>query len=176
MGIFDFFSKSKKETLDPVQKETLDQGLEKTKQTFFSKITRLLVGKSRVDQGVLDDLEELLITADVGVETTLKIIDRIENRVSKDRVINSEELNQILRDEIIGLLEENAANFEGKLNKMDYCAARRRKVMAEKEMGHHSWQQPLKKAGGISDDLLTNLEEKYGNQGKKKKKTMSRAL
>ena len=71
MGIFDFFSKSKKETLDPVQKETLDQGLEKTKQTFFSKITRLLVGKSRVDQGVLDDLEELLITADVGVETIL---------------------------------------------------------------------------------------------------------
>lgn len=115
MGIFDFFSKSKKETLDPVQKETLDQGLEKTKQTFFSKITRLLVGKSRVDQGVLDDLEELLITADVGVETTLKIIERIEIRVSKDRVINSEELNQILRDEIIGLLEENAANFEGKL-------------------------------------------------------------
>ena len=67
-------------------------------------------------------------------------------------------------------------NFEGKLNKMDYCAARRRKVMAEKEMGHHSWQQPLKKAGGISDELLTNLEEKYGNQGKKKQKTMSRAL
>ena len=115
MGIFDFFSKSKKENLDPVQKETLDQGLEKTKQTFFSKITRLLVGKSRVDQGVLDDLEELLITADVGVETTLKIIERIETRVSKDRVINSEELNQILRDEIISLLEENAANFEGKL-------------------------------------------------------------
>lgn len=115
MGIFDFFSKSKKETLDPVQKETLDQGLEKTKQTFFSKITRLLVGKSRVDQDVLDQLEEILITADVGVETTLKIIERIEARVSKDRVINSEELNQILRDEIIALLEENAANFEGKL-------------------------------------------------------------
>lgn len=115
MGIFDFFSKSKKETLDPVQKETLDQGLEKTKQTFFSKITRLLVGKSRVDQDVLDELEEILITADVGVETTLKIIDRIEARVSRDRVINSEELNHILRDEIIALLEENAANFEGKL-------------------------------------------------------------
>ncbi len=115
MGIFDFFSKSKKENLDPVQKETLDQGLEKTKLTFFSKITRLLVGKSRVDQDVLDELEEILITADVGVETTLKIIDRIEARVSRDRVINSEELNQILRDEIIALLEENAANFEGKL-------------------------------------------------------------
>jgi fused signal recognition particle receptor len=115
MGIFDFFSKSKKENPDPVQKETLDQGLEKTKQTFFSKITRLLVGKSRVDQDVLDNLEELLITADVGVETTLKIIERIETRVSKDRVINSEELNQILREEIIALLEENAANFEGQL-------------------------------------------------------------
>ncbi|MFM6947048.1 MAG: signal recognition particle-docking protein FtsY [Flavobacteriales bacterium] len=115
MGLFDFFSKSKKETLDPVQKETLDQGLEKTKQTFFSKLTRLLVGKSRVDQDVLDELEEILITADVGVETTLKIIERIEARVSKDRVINSEELNQILRDEIIALLEENAANFEGLL-------------------------------------------------------------
>jgi fused signal recognition particle receptor len=115
MGLFDFFSKSKKETLDPVQKETLDQGLEKTKQTFFSKLTRLLVGKSRVDQDVLDELEEILITADVGVETTLKIIERIEARVSKDRVINSEELNQVLRDEIIALLEENAANFEGQL-------------------------------------------------------------
>ena len=115
MGLFDFFSKSKKETLDSVQKETLDQGLEKTKQTFFSKLTRLLVGKSRVDQDVLDELEEILITADVGVETTLKIIERIEARVSKDRVINSEELNQILRDEIIALLEENAANFEGQL-------------------------------------------------------------
>ena len=115
MGLFDFFSKSNKPTLDQNQKETLDQGLEKTKQTFFSKITRLLVGKSRVDQDVLDDLEELLITADVGVETTLKIIERIELRVSKERVINSDELNQILRDEIIALLEENAANFEGQL-------------------------------------------------------------
>ncbi|MEN9743803.1 MAG: hypothetical protein RLZZ65_1608 [Bacteroidota bacterium] len=115
MGIFDFFSKSKKENLEPAQKESLDQGLEKTKQTFFSKLTRLLVGKSRVDQDVLDELEEILITADVGVETTLKIIERIESRVSKDRVINSEELNQILRDEIIALLEENAANFQGQL-------------------------------------------------------------
>lgn len=115
MGIFDFFSKAKKETLDPVQKESLNQGLEKTKQSFFSKLTRILVGKSRVDQDVLDELEEILITADVGVETTLKIIERIETRVSQDRVINSDELNQILRDEIIALLEENAANFEGQL-------------------------------------------------------------
>ena len=71
-----------------------------------------------------------------------------------------------------------SSSIMSKRNKMDYCAAKRRKVMAEKEMGHHSWQQPLKKAGGISDELLSNLEEKYGqgNQGKKKKKkTMSRA-
>ena len=115
MGIFDFFSKSKKENLEPEQKESLEQGLEKTKQTFFSKLTRVLIGKSRVDQDVLDELEEILITADVGVETTLKIIERIESRVSRDRVINSEELNQILRDEIIALLEENAANFQGQL-------------------------------------------------------------
>jgi fused signal recognition particle receptor len=115
MGIFDFFSKSKKENLEPEQKESLEQGLEKTKQTFFSKLTRVLIGKSRVDQDVLVELEEILITADVGVETTLKIIERIESRVSRDRVINSEELNQILRDEIIALLEENAANFQGQL-------------------------------------------------------------
>ena len=75
-----------------------------------------------------------------------------------------------------GFGEQVSSSIMSKGNKMDYCAARRRKVMAEKEMGHHSWQQPLKKAGGISDELLTNLEEKYGNQGKKKNKTMSRAL
>ena len=78
-----------------------------------------------------------------------------------------------------GFGEQVSSSIMSKRNKMDYCAARRRKVMAEKEMGHHSWQQPLKKAGGISDELLSNLEEKYGqgNQGKKKKKkTMSRAL
>ncbi len=114
MGIFDFF-KSKKENLEPEHKESLEQGLEKTKQTFFSKLTRVLIGKSRVDQDVLDELEEILITADVGVETTLKIIERIESRVSRDRVINSEELNQILRDEIIALLEENAASYHGQL-------------------------------------------------------------
>ena len=102
MGLFDFFSKSKK--------ETLDQGLEKTKQSFFSKIARVLVGKSHVDEEVLDDLEEMLITSDVGVETTLKIIDRIQARVSKDKVMGTEELNQVLREEIIALLEENNSN------------------------------------------------------------------
>jgi fused signal recognition particle receptor len=107
MGLFDFFSKSKK--------ETLDQGLEKTKQSFFSKIARVLVGKSHVDEEVLDDLEEMLITSDVGVVTTLKIIDRIQARVSKDKVMGSDELNRVLREEIIALLEENNSNQNGNL-------------------------------------------------------------
>jgi fused signal recognition particle receptor len=107
MGLFDFFSKSKK--------ETLDQGLEKTKQSFFTKIARVLVGKSHVDEEVLDDLEEMLITSDVGVETTLKIIDRIQARVSKDKVMGSDELNRVLREEIIALLEENNSNQNGNL-------------------------------------------------------------
>ncbi|MDP4637272.1 MAG: signal recognition particle-docking protein FtsY [Crocinitomicaceae bacterium] len=107
MGLFDFFSKSKK--------ETLDQGLEKTKQSFFSKIARVLVGKSHVDEEVLDDLEEMLITSDVGVETTLKIIGRIQARVSKDKVMGSDELNRVLREEIIALLEENNSNQNGNL-------------------------------------------------------------
>ncbi len=107
MGLFDFFSRSKK--------ETLDVGLEKTKQSFFSKIARAIVGKSKVDDEVLDNLEEILITSDVGVETTLKIIKRIQVRVAKDKVVGTEELNGILRDEISALLEENNSNQNGKL-------------------------------------------------------------
>jgi fused signal recognition particle receptor len=99
MGLFDFFSRPKK--------ETLDQGLEKTKQSFISKIARAVIGKSRVDDEVLDNLEELLITSDVGVETTLKIIKRIQERVSRDKVLNTEEIQQILKEEISLLLEEN---------------------------------------------------------------------
>lgn len=99
MGIFNFFSKDKK--------ENLDKGLEKTKQSFLSKLTRSVVGKSKVDDEVLDELEEVLITSDVGVETTLKIIERIENRVAKDKYVGTEELNAILKEEIGGLLEEN---------------------------------------------------------------------
>lgn len=99
MGLFGFFSKDKK--------ETLDKGLEKTKQSFLSKLTRTVVGKSKVDAEVLDDLEEVLISSDVGVETTLKIIDRIEERVSKDKYVSSDELNALLKDEIANLLEEN---------------------------------------------------------------------
>ena len=107
MGLFDFFSRSKK--------ETLDVGLEKTKQSFFSKITRALVGKSKVDDEVLDNLEDILISSDVGVATTLKIIKRIEERVSRDKVVGTAELNGILRDEISSLLEENNSNKNGQL-------------------------------------------------------------
>jgi fused signal recognition particle receptor len=102
MAFFGLFSKEKK--------ETLDKGLEKTKQSFFSKIARSIVGKSKVDSDVLDNLEEILISSDVGVETTLKIIERIEKRVSKDKVLGTNELNSVLRDEIGFLLSENNSN------------------------------------------------------------------
>ena len=88
------------------KKETLDKGLEKTKTSFFSKLSKAVAGKSKVDDDVLDNLEEVLITSDVGVETTLKIIERIEERVSKDKYLGTDELNSILREEIAGLLSE----------------------------------------------------------------------
>ena len=99
MGIFGFFNKSKK--------ETLDKGLEKTKQSVFSKLTRAIAGKSKVDDEVLDNLEEILITSDVGVDTTLKIIERIEERVARDKYVSTGELNNILKEEIAALLSEN---------------------------------------------------------------------
>ena len=99
MGLFSFFSKDKK--------EVLDKGLEKTKSSVFSKIARAVAGKSQVDDEVLDNLEEVLITSDVGVETTLKIIKRIEERVARDKYMGTAELNGILRDEISALLVEN---------------------------------------------------------------------
>ena len=99
MGIFDFFSKQKK--------ENLDKGLEKTKDSFLGKIARAIVGKSRVDDEVLDNLEEILITSDVGVETTLKIIEKIEARVKRDKVLGTDELNRILKEEIENLLDES---------------------------------------------------------------------
>ncbi len=89
------------------KKETLDKGLEKTKESFFSKLGRAIAGKSTVDEDVLDNLEEVLVTSDVGVDTTLKIISRIEERVKRDKYVNTEELNTILRDEIAALLTEN---------------------------------------------------------------------
>ncbi|MCK0206003.1 signal recognition particle-docking protein FtsY [Ornithobacterium rhinotracheale] len=89
------------------KKETLDKGLEKTNRSFFDKMSRAVVGKSTVDEQVLDDLEEVLITSDVGVQTTIKIIERIEERVARDKYINSAELDRILREEIMALLAEN---------------------------------------------------------------------
>jgi fused signal recognition particle receptor len=99
MGIFGIFNREKK--------ESLDQGLAKTRESVFSKISRAIAGKSKVDESVLDDLEEILISSDVGVETTIKIIERIEKRVSRDKYVGSDELNRILREEIMSLLEEN---------------------------------------------------------------------
>ncbi|HAS36543.1 MAG TPA: signal recognition particle-docking protein FtsY, partial [Flavobacteriales bacterium] len=99
MAFFGLFSKEKK--------ERLDQGLEKSRQSVFSKISRALVGKSKVDDEVLDELEEILITSDVGVDTTLRIIERIEQRVSKDKYTSTSELNKVLREEIVALLEES---------------------------------------------------------------------
>jgi len=92
------------------KKESLDKGLEKSKKSFFSKLSKAVAGKSKVDDEVLDDLEEILITSDVGVDTTLKIIDRIEKRVAKDKYLGTSELNKILREEIAGLLAENESN------------------------------------------------------------------
>ena len=101
MGVLSIFSKEKK--------EKLDHGLVKTKQSVFSKISKAVVGKSKVDDEVLDNLEEVLVTSDVGVETTLKIIERIEERVSRDKYLGTSELNQILKEEIANLLQENNA-------------------------------------------------------------------
>ncbi len=105
MGLFDFFKK--KETLNTEEKESLDKGLEKTKTGLFDKLSRVVVGKATVDEEVLDDLEEMLISSDVGVETTVKIIRRIEERVARDKYVGTQELDRILREEIAALLSEN---------------------------------------------------------------------
>lgn len=99
MGIFSFFSKDKK--------EALDKGLNKTKENFFSKIAKAIAGKTEVDAEVLDNLEEVLLTSDVGVNTTLKIIERIEARVAKDKYVGTAQLNAILKEEVASLLTEN---------------------------------------------------------------------
>ena len=116
MGFFSFFSKEKK--------ETLDKGLEKTKESFLDKLTRAVAGKSKIDDSVLDDLEEVLVTSDVGVETTLNIIRRIEERVARDKYVTTAELNHVLRDEIASLLTENNTEdidgFEIPENKKPY--------------------------------------------------------
>jgi fused signal recognition particle receptor len=107
MAFFGLFSRDKK--------ESLDKGLEKTKQSFLSKLARTIVGKSKVDDEVLDNLEEVLITSDVGVETTLKIIERIESRVARDKVLGTNELQAILKEEIASLLEENNSGATGSI-------------------------------------------------------------
>lgn len=108
MGLFDFFSKKE-------NRENLDKGLEKTKESVFSKIARAVAGKTKGDDEVLDNLEEVLITSDVGVDTTLRIIERIEKRVARDKYMNVSELNGILREEIAALLEENHPGENGEL-------------------------------------------------------------
>ncbi len=117
MGLFSFFSSKE-------QKEELDKGLEKTRQSVFSKLSKAVIGKSKVDDDVLDDLEEILVTSDVGVETTLKIIDRIEARVARDKYLGVDELNRILKEEIVALLQENnsgdGADFELPAGKKPY--------------------------------------------------------
>ena len=102
MGFFSFFTKNKK--------ETLDKGLSKTKQIVFTKISKAIAGKSKVDEEVLDNLEQILVEADVGVETTLKIIERIEGRVARDKYLGTAELNAILREEIMALMQENISD------------------------------------------------------------------
>jgi fused signal recognition particle receptor len=99
MAFFSFFTKE--------NKQTLDKGLEKTKESVFSKLSKAIIGKSKVDEEVLDKLEQILVESDVGVETTLKIIDRIEQRVAKDKYLGTSELNKILKQEIVELLQEN---------------------------------------------------------------------
>lgn len=102
MGFFNFFSKEKK--------ETLNQGLEKTKTSFFDKLSKAIAGKSKVDDDVLDNLEEVLVTSDVGVDTTLNIIKRVQERVERDKYVTTSELNNLLRDEIASLLNDNNTN------------------------------------------------------------------
>lgn len=117
MGLF-------KKIFSSEKKETLDKGLEKSKTNFFSKLSKAVAGKSKVDDDVLDDLEEILVTSDVGVKTTIKIIERIENRVARDKYLGTDELNQILREEIAGLLSETnvgeATDFEIPKGKKPY--------------------------------------------------------
>lgn len=98
-----------KKLFNTEKKETLDKGLEKSKTSFFGKLSKAVAGKSKVDDEVLDDLEDVLITSDVGVNTTLKIIERIEERVARDKYLGTDELNKILKEEIMGLLSETSS-------------------------------------------------------------------
>jgi fused signal recognition particle receptor len=116
MGLFGLFNREKK--------ESLDKGLEKTRDSFFSKLTKTLIGKSTIDDEVLDNLEEILVTSDVGVETTLKIVKRIQDRVARDKYTSSNELNKILKEEIALLLEENSSPVSGDFNYLNDLPAK----------------------------------------------------
>ena len=116
MGLFGFFNKEKK--------ESLDKGLEKTRESFFSKITKTLIGKTSIDDEVLDNLEEILVTSDVGVETTLKIVKRIQDRVARDKYSGTSELNRLLKEEIVGLMSENTAGSKVEFNLLDELPAK----------------------------------------------------
>ncbi len=105
MGLFDFFKKDKD---SQQQQQALDEGLQKTKTSFFDQLSKAVVGKSTVDEAVLDELETLLVHADVGIDTTVKVIDRIEQRVARDKYVSTSELDRILREEIVSLLDANA--------------------------------------------------------------------
>ncbi|MFM1745240.1 MAG: hypothetical protein RLZZ630_1177 [Bacteroidota bacterium] len=115
MGLFGFFSKEKK--------ESLDKGLEKTRESFFSRITKTLIGKSTIDDDVLDNLEEVLVTSDVGVETTLKIIQRIQERVARDKYTGTSDLHRLLREEISALLSENSITGKNDFNALSNLPA-----------------------------------------------------
>ena len=131
MALFGLFGKTKK--------ENLNKGLEKTKESVFKKLARVVVGKSKVDDEVLDNLEEVLITSDVGVETTVRIIERIEERVQRDKYMGVDELNRVLKEEIVALLKENtvndAASFELPENGVEWG----------KRLRSESWPINLKK-------------------------------
>jgi fused signal recognition particle receptor len=118
MGLFSFFTKEKK--------EDLDKGLEKTKDGFLSKITRAIAGKSKIDDEVLDNLEEALVSSDVGLHTTVKIIKRIEERAAKDKFVSEYEMNRLIRSEIENILAENKNtdldNFDTPADKKTICA------------------------------------------------------
>lgn len=105
MGLFDFFKKDKE---SKEQQESLDKGLEKSKASFFDQLSKAVVGKNTVDEAVLDELETLLVHADVGIDTTVKVIDRIEKRVARDKYVSTSELDRILREEIVSLLDANS--------------------------------------------------------------------
>ncbi|MBD2767169.1 signal recognition particle-docking protein FtsY [Hymenobacter sp. BT664] len=114
MGLFDFFKKDKEST---TQQASLDAGLAKTKTNFFEQLSKAVVGKSTVDEAVLDDLEGLLVHSDVGIETTVKVIDRIEARVARDKYVSTAELDRILREEIVALLEDNNSGSTAMLDR-----------------------------------------------------------